>query len=32
LLTLLPMVAVLRFDSTKVLALLNSPALQEQST
>lgn len=32
LLTLLPMAAVLRFDASKVLALLNSPALQEKST
>lgn len=32
LLTLLPMVAVLRFDASKVLALLNSPALQEKTT
>lgn len=31
LLTLLPMVAVLRFDASKVLALLTSPALQEKS-
>ncbi|MFJ7313386.1 MFS transporter [Pseudomonas sp. NPDC098747] len=32
LLTLLPMAAVLRFDASKVLALLNPPALQEKST
>ena len=32
LLTLLPMVAVLRFDSTTVLALLRSPHLQEKTT
>lgn len=31
LLTLVPMVAVLRLDSTKVLALLTSPPLQEKS-
>ena len=31
LLTLLPMVAVLRFDSTHVLALLNPPALEEKT-
>ncbi|MGB8920962.1 MAG: MFS transporter [Pseudomonas sp.] len=32
LLTLLPMVAVLRFDASKVLALLSTPPLQEKST
>ncbi|WP_426202404.1 MFS transporter [Pseudomonas sp. TWP3-1] len=32
LLTLLPMVAVLRFDASKVLALLTSPPLPEKST
>jgi EmrB/QacA subfamily drug resistance transporter len=31
LLTLVPMAAVLRFDSTKILALLTSPPLQEKS-
>jgi hypothetical protein len=31
-LTLLPMVAVLRFDASKVLALLSPPSLQEKST
>lgn len=31
LLTVLPMVAVLRFDSTHVLALLNPPALEEKT-
>ncbi|ANH96716.1 hypothetical protein A8L59_04750 [Pseudomonas koreensis] len=32
LLTLLPMIAVLRFDASKVLALLSTPPLQEKST
>jgi len=32
LLTLLPMAAVLRFDSTTVLSLLRAPHLQEKST
>ena len=31
-LTLLPMVAVLRFDASKMLALLSPPSLQEKST
>ena len=32
LLSLLPMIAVLRFDASKVLALLSPPPLQEKST